>query len=298
MILILLAGGALCTFRWRAWYAMPDEPAFTGEMRSHHFRILTEDSTPDSLRLLILGDVHNSLEREDWMRLDSLNPGLDGLLQLGDLLERPYFYYEQMLYQQMDSTIFDTLPILVVPGNHEYRKGIFPAIDPLWGRLFAMPQNGPKGFEGRSYFVDLPFVRLIGLDTQGQNHLIDYTRHLYWLHQTMDGAGDRYVVVMMHHPAYSCAEGRQNYLIRWLYGHVLDEADLVLAGHDHAYSRRNHHVVTNASTKHYPHAHPDAACNIEHRRLYLRLEGTVDTLWLRTYDLESGEQLDEFVINR
>lgn len=297
-VLILLAVGMICTLRWRAWFDMPDEPLWEGDTIRHEFVILDRDWTPDSLSLLVLGDVHNELSRDEWVRLDTLCPDLDGYLQVGDFVERPYFYYFQQLYHQFDSTRFDSLPLLVVPGNHEYRKGLFPELDARWLEVFPMPQNGPVGYHGCSYYVDLPFVRIIGMDTQGLNHLLDYTRHLHWLHEVIDGAEGRYVVVMMHHPVYSAAKGRQNYMIRLFFSNVLDEADLVISGHDHVYCRRGHYVTTNISTKYYSHTYPDGARNIEGERLYQLLEGTRDTLRWKMYNLETGELWDEFVIHR
>ena len=295
----MLAGGAVCIFRWHAWFTMSPDPGYVGDTIRHEFVALDHDPTPDSLRLLVLGDVHNHLNHEDWKRLDTLCPDLDGYIQLGDMVERPYFSYYQTLYHQLDSTVFDSLPILAIPGNHEYRKGIYPSLDTTWTQIFPMPQNGPAGFEGQSYYVDLKFVRFIGIDTQGLNHLRDYTRHLTWLNQAIDDADGRFVVVMMHHPIYSSVKHRQNYLLRLFYTRVLRNADLVLAGHDHCYSRRGHFVTINSSHKYYPlKQHPKGAVNVGGVQVYSMLEGNCDSLQLSTYRLEDASLLDEFVVHR
>ena len=52
---------------------------------------------------------------------------------------------------------------------------------------------------------------------------------------------------MMHHPVLSAGKGRFNALIYGAFRHVLGDADLVIAGHDHSYMRTRNFVVLNAA---------------------------------------------------
>ena len=76
-------------------------------------------------------------------------------------------------------------------------------------------------------------------------------RTLTWLNGVMAEANDKFIVVIMHHPVYSCGAGRFNTTIYTTLAHALRDADLVFAGHDHNYARRLPFVNTNAATKFY-----------------------------------------------
>jgi hypothetical protein len=92
-------------------------------------------------------------------------------------------------------------------------------------------------------------MRVIVIDTNPLVRAVYVTRTLTWLRRVMKEAGDRYVVVMMHHPVLSVAKGRFNSLIYATFRHALSEVDLAVAGHDHSYMRRTPFVVLNASGK-------------------------------------------------
>ena len=146
-LLLLIGGGALCAIRWQAWFGNPAEPQWTADTLDYHFYTFAADSlpgfvqtkdgwqdtqSPDTLRILLLGDVHNSLSRADYDTLAARNPHLDCYAQLGDYIERGYFYYFQQLYHELSGSAFDSLPVLSCPGNHEYHKGLRRTLTPLW----------------------------------------------------------------------------------------------------------------------------------------------------------------------
>lgn len=268
---------------------MPEEPTLECEILSYEFTHFGMTPPADTMQMLVLGDVHNSITHEQYRHLAQANPGIVGYAQLGDWLERPYFYYEQTLYHQLTGTGLDTLPVLAIPGNHEYYKGIWPERWYHWNEMHAEYQT----------IVDLPGLRWICIDTQSLNHLVDYTRTLTNIRRGVKTAEGRWTIVAMHHPLYSYAKGRQNWMI-WLFLRwALDEADLVLSGHDHLYSRRGHYITTNASTKSYRLAEGvEADCVIVDRPVYERLTWTDSTLVVQTCALDNDELLDDLVIDR
>lgn len=313
----LLVGSAIfCAIRWKAWFALPPEPKWDGDTIEFSFKTFADEQLllsmqKDSLEFLLLGDIHSSLDTTDFKMLSQRHPNISFWAQLGDLIERPYFYYEQQLYQSILGTEFEKLPIVAVPGNHEYNKGILKSLSKNWTDIFPNPKNGPKRFLGRSYIVDFPSLRLIMIDTDGLQLMSDYTQVIFWLKQSINESKDRFTIVMMHHPVFSTAKGRQNSLI-WLafYG-VLREADVVFSGHDHNYARRTVKykerfwtrqqptifIGTNASTKNYPNKDKSYYdCIYTGAPIYEYIQVNKDKLSIYSYKLKSGELIDEVEI--
>jgi 3',5'-cyclic AMP phosphodiesterase CpdA len=233
--------------------------------------------------------------------------------QMGDWMERPYMYYEQMVYQSLLGTRLDSLPIVAIPGNHEYLKGVVKTLPEHWKTIFPNPQNGPVRFLGTTYYVDFPHLRLIALDTDGLHRMSDYTQVAFWLKKTLRDAGKKFTIVMMHHPVYSTAEGRFNPFI-WLAFHgAMREADVVFSGHDHNYARHTEHykarfwkkeeptifIGTNASTKKYPVKENNKyEASLSGEPVYEYIIVTPSTLSVVTYHLTSGEVIDMFQLSR
>ena len=317
--LCLLAGGATtCAIRWEAWFGNPPEPEWTGEKITHQFMTMNNDSVlrtlqRDTLSFLLLGDIHNSLTNDQMAALSQRHSDIQFWAQMGDWMERPYFYYEQMMYQSLLGTRFDSLPIIAIPGNHEYLKGIVKTLPNHWKTIFPNPQNGPARFLGTTYYVDFPHLRLIALDTDGLHRMSDYTQVAFWLKQSLTNAKDKHTVVIMHNPVFSTAQDRQNPLI-WLsfYG-ILREADVVFSGHDHNYARRTVEykerfwvkqqptlfIGTNASKKMYAVKEKvNYECSFSGEPVYEYVVVTKDTLSIHTYNLHSGELIDEVKVSQ
>lgn len=245
LITLLLAGGAtVCVIRWQAWFGMPDEPVWTGDTLDYVFPCPTDGQT-----ILVMGDIHNRLTRTDYDTLASRVPDAQAIIQVGDWLERGQFYYRQLLLREWTNSALYGLPVVSCPGNHEYTKGLGKHISPIWEQTFDHPHNGPIDVSGASYYVDLPQVRCIVIDTNPLVRTVNITRTITWLRRTMNEAGDRFIVVIMHHPVLSACKGRFNPQIYAAFRHVLKDADLVLAGHDHSYMRSGHFVVLNTGGK-------------------------------------------------
>ena len=317
--LCLLAGGAiLCAIRWQVWFGNPPEPKYNEPIIAHQFMTMDNDSVSDALQrdtlsFLLLGDIHNSLTNTEMSLLSERHPDIQFWAQLGDWMERPYLCYEQQIYQSLLGTRFDSLPIVAIPGNHEYLKGIVKTLSEHWKTIFPNPQNGPARFLGTTYYVDFPHLRLIAIDTDGLHRVSDYTQVAFWLKKTLREAGKKFTVVMMHHPVYSTAEGRSNPLM-WLAFHsAMREADVVFSGHDHNYARRTEHykarfwkkeeptifIGTNASAKKYPvKENKKYEASLTGEPVYESLFVTQNALYISTYNLHSYELIDEVEISR
>ena len=325
ILLILLTGGIiLCAIRWRVWFGNPEEPEWNGDTVLYSFRTFNGDSLegfvryqnrhsviwqdlnqPDTLVFLLLGDVHNSIDSLQWDVLAARHPNLDFYAQAGDFIERGYFFYLQQMVSELEGTPFERLPIVNVPGNHEYRKGVVRHLPDLWYRSFPQPLNGPQRFLGSTYYIDFHNLRFIAIDTNGLQRLSDYTIVNTWVRQTIRQAGGRFVVVMMHHPVFSAGVGRQNPLIWLTFLRVLHNADIVFAGHDHNYARRLPFIVTNSAKKFYLNKINPADTRIcSGRQLYNivtlkrhtpdtgHTSASCDTLCVETRLMDTGEMYD------
>lgn len=141
-------------------------------------------------------------------------------------------------------------PLAPVVGNHEYPnpKIVSPEawyLSPLWLPHFDLPLNGPVTLKGSCYFFvfqDLLFAILNGneqLETQAE-----------WLDRLLESKNAQRVIVAIHQPVYSTSKKRDNTIYQDLLVPIYDKygVDLVLQGHDHAYSRsfplKNHQRVS------------------------------------------------------
>lgn len=319
IMLCLLAGGATtCAIRWEAWFGNPPEPEYNEPIIAHHFITFDNDSVSnalqrDTLSFLLLGDIHNSLTNSDMSLLSERHPDIQFWAQMGDWMERPYMYYEQLMYQSLLGTRLDSLPIVAIPGNHEYLKGVVKTLPEQWKTIFPNPQNGPVRFLGTTYYVDFPYLRLITIDTDGLHRVSDYTQVAFWLKNNLRNAGKKFTVVMMHHPVYSFAQGRSNPLM-WLAFHsAMREADVVFSGHDHNYARHTEHykarfwkkeeptifIGTNASIKKYPvKENKKYEASLSGEPVYEHIFVTPNTLHISTYTIHSGKRIDNVEIIR
>ena len=319
IILCILAGGATtCAIRWEAWFGNPPEPEYNEPIIAHQFITFDNDSVSnalqrDTLSFLLLGDIHNSLTNSDMSLLSERHPDIQFWAQTGDWMERPYLCYEQMMYQSLLGTGLDSLPIVAIPGNHEYLKGVVKTLPEKWKSIFPNPQNGPSRFLGTTYFVDFPHLRLIAIDTDGLHRMSDYTQVAFWLKKTLREAGNKFTTVMMHHPVYSTAKGRQNPLMWLTFYDAMREADVVFSGHDHNYARRTEYykerfwkkeeptifIGTNASTKKYPVKENNKyEASLSGEPVYEHIFVTPNTLHISTYIIHSGERIDNVEIIR
>ena len=314
--LCLLAGGAtVCAIRWEAWFGNPTEPKWTDQDISHQFITFDNDSVlctlqRDTLSFLLLGDIHNSLNNENMRLLSEYHPDVHFWAQLGDWMERPYHYYEQMMYQSLVGTRLDSLPVVAIPGNHEYLKGVVKTLPAHWKTIFSNPLNGPTRFLGTTYYVDFPHVRLIAIDTDGLHCVSDYTQVAFWLKKTLREARNKFTIVMMHHPVHSTAEGRSTPLMWLAFHNAMREADIVFSGHDHNYARHTEYykarfwkkeeptvfISTNASTKKYPVKEKKYEASLSGEPVYEHIFVTPTTLHISTHNLYSGEVIDKVEI--
>ena len=162
-------------------------------------------------------------------RLRAFRPAAQALIITGDLTEsgQPGQYDAlQWLLAPL------SMPIYVIPGNHDARQTLRQAVEPGW-----LPGDGPFV----QYAVDLGPLRLVALDTVQEGEaggMLDAPR-LDWLDRTLGAAPQRPTVIAMHHPPVDTGigfmdriglEGRTQ-VARILSAH--SQVERVICGHIH-----------------------------------------------------------------
>jgi len=155
----------------------------------------------------------------------------------GDLVDYPYEDWQWDAYFEGGQSIFANYPHIMATGNHAYlwayrnKRDTLPA---TWRPHVTQPENGPEGLEETCYYVDYQGVRFIVLNG---NEKIE--EQAVWLKKVLKKNKNRWTVVGMHQGLYPCGWERdypeyKKYLMPLFekYG-----VSLVLAGHDHAYTR-------------------------------------------------------------
>lgn len=131
------------------------------------------------------------------------------------------------------------VPMILLPGNHEYVKRIYLGervgkLTPLWRPQFTLPENGPAEVAETAYLIDYQGARFVMLN--GNEAL---TLQAEWLDRMLANNPQRWTIVSIHQPLYSTAKNRDNPQLQELFGPIFDKyaVDLVLQGHDHSYGR-------------------------------------------------------------
>lgn len=205
------------------------------------FKISNEDIGYDTL--IYLGDIQESKVGEISAYIKNINNKYRNITAWvfgGDQIERPSNKYWEIWYQHIENFASNT-PLITVSGNHEYQKGLCKKIDKRWVSTFNYPKNGPTNRCGRSYFIDYPNYRVICIDSDGVNLGPSLISTRKWLKKVLKSKGDKFALVVFHHPIHSVRSNRFNLLMRWGFKNILENphygADIILQGHDHAYSR-------------------------------------------------------------
>lgn len=270
------------------------------------------DPATDTVEFIYLGDAQNDVHAL-WSRVIRAAyrtaPQADFIMHAGDLINHSQNDYEWGEWFRAGGNIFAATPQVVIPGNHEYVKdetGEKVGISPFWPAQFNLPQNGPVGFEGRTYYIDHQHCRIICLDSnEGMSEQAE------WLEARLAENDKEWVIVMFHHPVISAAEGRVNKGVLENWKPLLDkyQVDMVLQGHDHVYGRGNRvvsglgkwdedsgtvYVVSVAGRKTYDVSdHPWMQKRAGNLQTYQVISVKDDTLAYKAYTL-SGDVFDAF----
>lgn len=282
--------------------------AVTGS-KSSRWHSFTMPHNAESRRFIYFGDVQDTIDGESgkWFaKLYSRYSTVDFWACAGDLIEAPVDKFWRYLYISTDS-IFAKMPIVNATGNHDYIKSLYPTVDPRWENTFVYPDNGAPTAHGKSYYFDTPLMRFMVIDTNGIQDILTVTGTCWWLDRVLADAGNRWKVVMMHHPVYSVRRGRNNYVIRNALRPIFERygVHMVLQGHEHGYMRTQGkggtpvYVVSFMSPKAYPSREPTEGLKIvPGKRTYQVVDFDNIALTYRSYALDDDSLIDSLTIHR
>lgn len=197
--------------------------------------------TNDTLSFVYMGDVQDeygfvtdslfNLLRKQNLKCDFMAFG-------GDQIERPMDRFWRIWYNSLREWA-GSIPLIAVAGNHEYLKGLVYHLDSRWVPQHNYPENGPKDYKGKSYFIDFPLMRMIIIDSNVLLWPYAVEQHYSWLEKVLEETTQPWKVVMFHHGVYPVKDGRTHPYMQYLFLPLLKHygTDLILQGHDHAYSR-------------------------------------------------------------
>jgi 3',5'-cyclic AMP phosphodiesterase CpdA len=225
-----LRAGELYVYRvgdgktWSEWNQFRTAPAVAGAFRFIYLGDMQDDDAalnsrairaayakaPDAAFIAFLGDLVNAGDN--------------------DRMWKAWF--------EAGGWVYRNVPSLPVIGNHEQADdklpGDFAKPSIYWRAQFAVPQNGPAGLEGLTYYVDYQGTRLVALDGSR-----DLEAQAAWLDKVLTDNPNRWTIVMIHQSLFPTGKLRdgvqqETYLMPVFERH---HVDLVLSGHEHVYGR-------------------------------------------------------------
>lgn len=213
-------------------------------------RFTTDDPRRGSTGFVFLGDIQTKADTQAeyarWGQMVSgildREPGLSFGILGGDIVEsgiRPALFDA---FLSAASPAFSKLPLMAVNGNHESN---FPSGKPeLYLDYFALPKNGPAGFEEEFYSFTVGDCHVTVVNPwifSGEQAVSDgdIARVNAWLAADLAASCADWQVVVTHVPVYAVAADRVSDAARANWEPILRAcgADLVLEGHQHVYSR-------------------------------------------------------------
>lgn len=211
----------------------------------------TEKAQATSASFAFFGDIQPDFGRDDavfsaWAALagkaQELYPGLSLAVLGGDIVSSGISVKQFDAFRRNVSPALASLPVAAAAGNQE-SNFISGKPELLLGEL-PMPKNGPEGFEGEFYCLDLGPCRVVvinGWVFSGEQRLADgdMDRLAAWLELSLLEGGSDWQVVVSHLPLLPLHDDENAEKLASAWAPIIERcgADLVLEGHQHVYSR-------------------------------------------------------------
>lgn len=198
----------------------------------YHFKM---DSS-STYSFLYFGDIQDELEGGFDAMLPSVverNRDVSFLMFGGDLIERPMDCYWNVVFQSLD-TIATSYPILSVPGNHEYLKGLTRKLERRFTLTFPYFEVNDES-ENALYTFAYGDVRFFMLDSNRDTW--NYFSQRSWLKNELKKSTEKWKILVLHHPLHSIKGSMNNLGVRMFFDGLMSDVDLLLQGHEHAYAR-------------------------------------------------------------
>ncbi|MCQ2218560.1 MAG: metallophosphoesterase [Paludibacteraceae bacterium] len=198
------------------------------------------DSAKNNFSFLYFGDIQDSdsstITRQLMNEIYEKNQESQFVLLGGDFIERPMDLYYNMAHEGLGK-MAQELPILAVPGNHEYLKGIVRKIDDRYPYAFPyfLKSNVKK-----NHVFSFPYgnARFYFLDSN--RDFWNFFEQRSWLKNELQKSDAQWNIVVLHHPIYSLKGGLNNWFVKRFFRSVIEKSkvDIVFQAHEHGYGRR------------------------------------------------------------
>ena len=230
--------------------------AVTDAKASPWYQFRTKPDAADKVSFLYIGDVQDSIggEANRFLREAlSRHPGSEFLVCGGDLVDGPRQSCWDEAFRDIDS-VAQTMPLLAVTGNHDYRKGVIQWLERRFPLTFSYFLDS-KIADNQVYTLNYGPVQFFLLDSNRELPYLLTQRE--WLKEQLAQSWARWKIVVLHHPLFSIRSRSRNLIQREVFNGLLETygVDLVLQAHDHAYARMTAHEDGRAVTPVYTISH-------------------------------------------
>lgn len=225
--------------------------------------VFTTAAGGDCFSFLYMGDVQDGYDIWGTMleQVATKNPKLKFALLGGDLVDKGNSSEEWQQFFSAAWPVFKELPLMPAVGNHDDTT--------LFRKSFAVPLNGPEGYERTIYSFDYGncHITVLNSNSMGIPGTYDYDKIARWLKQDLAASQQTWKLVVCHHPPYQVVQNwRGEHLqTNWVPLFEQGGVDVVLSGHQHVYMRTKPlqegkiqpdgqgivYVMGNAGTKYY-----------------------------------------------
>ncbi|GHF90016.1 FN3 domain-containing metallophosphoesterase family protein [Thalassotalea marina] len=212
--------------------------------------------TSATTKFLYFGDAQNGM-RDFWpamLRKGTKHmPDADFALYAGDLVDHGERDQEWAQWYSAGKAVYAETPVVPVVGNHEFAHKQYAAnnkqwlLSDFWRAQFALPENKelPESLQETTYVLHYPNVDVFVLNTEARHDKKVFNQQAQWLTKLLSNSHAKWKVLAFHHPIFSnCGmplgtKGQDEPQIREVLLPIIKkyQIDLVLQGHDHAYSR-------------------------------------------------------------
>ena len=282
--------------------------AVTGAKASPWYQFRTQPDSADKVSFLYVGDVQDSIggEANRFLREAlSRHPESEFLVCGGNLADGPRQSCWDEAFRDIDS-VTQAMPLLVVAGNHDYRKGVIQWLERRFPLTFSYFLDS-KMADNQVYTLNYGPVQFFLLDSNRELPYLLTQRD--WLKAQLEQSRARWKIVVLHHPLFSIRSRCRNLIQRWVFNDLLEtyDVDLVLQAHEHAYARMTAHeggqavtpvyTVSHCSPKNYDIYENDRYDkSIASSRFYQTVRISGDTLTLAAYEVYHHSLCDSLQI--
>jgi len=193
------------------------------------------------------------------------NPNIGFGVLGGDMVQQGQSATDWQRFFSHAGRVFNELPLLAVPGNHESNS--MSGKPQMYLDVMALPENGPAGFTEEFYSFDYGNCHIVALSSQifayeqlayGSMTEDDFDVIADWISDDLAASDATWKIVVLHHPVYGVVPDTVSAKVLENWAPVFEKAqvDLIFCGHQHIYMRTAPirgvtQIMGNSGSQHY-----------------------------------------------